>query len=474
MTSNDTGFTDSRRMRDNDVDNDGTLPGDRLLDANDSDDAEVDDSPDDLDEGELHAPFAGEVPIDKNDRSLVELKRLHDEGELIVDPEWQRNYVWTKKQASQLIESFLLNIPVPVIYLATTQDNRYEVVDGLQRLTSVFEFLDNKFALAGLGIREELNGKRFRSLDTTDQRKLKNSALRSFELRSNINSDIHFVVFERLNTGGTKLNEMEIRNCLYRGKLNDLIKDLATNEEFLKCVSEKTLSKRMKDRTFVLRFLAFHERTHRKCKTGIKKFLNDFLDTYRNPPEEKLKEYAEVFKRCAKASLTVFGKNGFRLRKEDPGSSKSFGEWSTRSNIAIFQCVATSFADHRLGSITRNADRIYEEYLDLISSDTTWVDYVRRATGETSRLEYVFETWQKRLKEVLADSESGGTGRFFSRQLKKELFDQNPTCAICGNEIKLLDDAVVDHVEHYWRGGQTVPDNARLAHRLCNLERGGG
>lgn len=446
-------------------------PDEPLVRDNESE--EVEDRADDIDEGELRAPFSGEVPIDKLDRSLVELKRLHDEDDLVVDPEWQRNYVWTNIQASKLIESFLLNIPVPVIYLARTQDNRYEVVDGLQRLTSVFNYLDNKFLLTGLGIREELNGKRFRELEASAQKKLKNSALRSFELRSDTSADIHFVVFERLNTGGTKLNEMEIRNCLYRGKLNDLIKELATNEDFVKCVSEKTLSKRMRDRTFVLRFLAFHERTHRKCKVGIKKFLNDFLDTYRNPPEQKLKEYAEVFKRCAKASLTVFGKNGFRLRKEDPGTSKSFGEWSTRCNIAIFQCVATSFADYRLADITKSADRIYEEYLDLISGDSTWVDYVRRATGETSRLEYVFETWQKRLKTLLATSGANGTGRSFSRQLKRELFQQNQTCLICGNEIKLLDDAVVDHVEHYWRGGKTLPENARLAHRMCNQQRGG-
>ena len=113
-----------------------------IVRANDGE--EIDERTDDLDEGELHAPFSGEVPIDKLDRSLVELKRLHDEGDLVVDPEWQRNYVWTNIQASKLVESFLLNIPVPVIYLARTQDNRYEVVDGLQRLTSVFKFLDNK------------------------------------------------------------------------------------------------------------------------------------------------------------------------------------------------------------------------------------------------------------------------------------------------------------------------------------------
>lgn len=99
----------------------------------------------DLDEGELRASVSGEISIEKSDRSLNEFKRWHDEGDLIVDPEWQRNYVWSRKQASKLIESFLLNIPVPVIYLARTPESKYEVIDGLQRLTSVFEFLDNKW-----------------------------------------------------------------------------------------------------------------------------------------------------------------------------------------------------------------------------------------------------------------------------------------------------------------------------------------
>lgn len=436
-------------------------------------DDEIDDQADGLDEGELQAPFSGEVPIEKCDRSLAELKRWKDEGDLIIDPEWQRNYVWTRRQASKLIESFLLSIPVPVIYLARTHDGQYEVIDGLQRLTSAFDFLDNKFRLTDLGIRKDLNGKRFRDIDRPGQNKLKNSVLRSFELPSDTDSDIHFVVFERLNTGGTKLNEMEIRNCLYRGKLNDLIKELAVDEDFTRCVSEKTLSKRMKDRTFVLRFLAFYERTHGRCRNGLKKFLNEFLDTYRNPSDEKLREYREVFKRCMRASQTVFGNEGFRLKRET-GISRSLGEWSTRSNVAIFQCVATSFASHRLGEITKNADSIREEYLDLISEDNKWVDYVRRATGEVSRLDYVFETWRRRLGEVLRNDGTGEQGhRLFSRQLKKELFDQNPTCTICGNAIRLLDDAVVDHVEHYWRGGKTLPENARLAHRYCNLERGG-
>lgn len=437
-------------------------------------DEEFEDQGDGFDEGELRARFDESFGGKPLNRSLADLKRLRDEGELILDPEWQRNYVWTNRQASRLIESFLLNIPIPLIYLAKTHDGEYEVLDGLQRLTSVFNFFDNKFKLVGLGMQAELNGKKFRDLDRRTQRELKNSFLSSFELPSNANTDMHFVVFERLNTGGTKLNEMEIRNCLYRGRLNDLIKELATDEDFIRCVNEKTLSRRMKDRTFVLRFLAFYERTHGKCRNGLKKFLNEFLDTYRNPRDDKLREYREVFKRCMKASQTVFGNDGFRLKKEKTGTSRSLGEWSTRANVAIFQCVATSFASHPLGEITKNADSIREEYLDLISEDDKWMDYVRRATGEVSRLDYVFETWRRRLGEVLRNDGTGGQGnRLFSRQLKKELFDQSPTCTICGNAIRLLDDAVVDHVEHYWRGGKTLPENARLAHRYCNLERGG-
>ena len=401
------------------------------------------------------------------------MKRWYDDGDLIVDPEWQRNYVWNNRQASKLIESFLLNIPVPVVYLAKTANDSYEVIDGLQRLTSVFKYLDNSFKLTGLDLLTDLNGSDFKSLEKGLQRKLRNSTLRSFELSSGTNSDIHFIVFERLNTGGTKLNDMEIRNCLFRGRLNSLIKELSVNSNFLSSVNQPSLSKRMNDRALVLRFLSFYERTHKKCRQGLKKFLNEFFETYRNPSDEKLDEYRSVFDHCMRAAVSVFGDKAYRLKVASSKSSKTVGEWSSRPNAAIFQVVATSFSDYDIGSITRNADRIYEEYVDMITTDETWVDNVRRATGETSRLTYVFETWQRRLEEVMSTAEENDTQRTFSRNLKKELFNQDRTCSICKQEIKLLDDAVLDHEIHYWRGGQTVPENARLAHRYCNLSRGG-
>ena len=102
------------------------------------------------------------IRLEQKDRSLFDLKRWYDAGDLILDPEWQRNFIWSRQQSSKLIESFLLEIPVPVIYLAKTRDDKYEVIDGLQRLTSVFDFFDNKYKLTSLDQLTEESGKKFK------------------------------------------------------------------------------------------------------------------------------------------------------------------------------------------------------------------------------------------------------------------------------------------------------------------------
>lgn len=266
---------------------------------------------------------------------------------------------------------------------------------------------------------------------------------------------------------------MEIRNCLFRGSLNTLVKELATDLDFRRAVSQNGIDKRMQDRSLILRFLAFYERTHLKCQLGLKRFLNDFLVAYRNASEDKIDEYRKTFRHCAKACVTVFGDSAFRLKNEiGRPRTRSAGEWATRPNAAIFQVIATSFANYDLGQITRAADSIYEEYLDLINTDEQWVDRVRRATGETTRLQYAFDIWHARLKTVLEEWLPNDSRRAFSRQLKKELFNTDPTCRLCSQRISLIDDSVLDHADQYWRGGLTIPENAQLVHRLCNLKKG--
>ena len=420
-----------------------------------------DDEPPTVDPAEM-------VVIEKADRSLSELHRWNREGRLILDPEWQRNYVWDDKRASRLIESFLMGIPVPVVYLAKTADQKYEVIDGVQRLTSVFRFFDNQLALRGIDALSDYRGLTFSALPQVQQNTLTDATLRTLELSSKTSKELLFVIFERLNTGGMPLSDMEIRNCIYRGHLNELIKELSKSEEFVKAINQKGIDARMMDRLLVLRFLAFYEQKLLKAQGGLKKFFNDFCEQHRNPPDRKLQEFAQVFKTAMRAAYTIFGDRAFRLRRFDRNGS---GEWRGRINASVFQVLAVSFTEYDLGQLTRRADAIREEYLDLITGDTKWIDAVSSRTGKWPNIEYTFDTWNRRIRECLSGAEPNDSNRCFSRKLKEEYFRGDPTCRICGQRINSVDDAAMDHELHYWRGGKTIPSNARLAHRLCNSTR---
>jgi hypothetical protein len=136
------------------------------------------------DEGDLKIEGRNaSISLAKNDRSLSEFHRWFSRGRIIIDPEWQRRYVWDRKRASRLIGSFLIDLPIPVIYLALNDEGKYEVIDGLQRLTSVFDFFENKYPLTGLEIRDELNGSTFGKLTPELQASLEDKTLRTSNSR---------------------------------------------------------------------------------------------------------------------------------------------------------------------------------------------------------------------------------------------------------------------------------------------------
>jgi Protein of unknown function DUF262/HNH endonuclease len=441
-------------------------------DSLDEEESVPEDQVEGADEGKVVIPQDATVVIEKNDRSVRELFTWHNEHELNLHPDWQRHYVWDKKRASNLIESIFMGIPIPVIYLSQTPEGKFEVIDGVQRLTSVFRFLSDEFSLVGLQSFTELEGKRFSKLPEERQRQIRNYTFRTFELAKNTSADLLFLIFERLNTGGLRLNEAEIRNCIFRGTLNNAIKKMAEGQDFRQCLNVKNLEKRMEDRGLVLRFLAFHQRNYRTATNGLKDFLNKFFQENRNASEDTIRDFEKRFGHAMRCAKTVFGDAGFRLRKK---YGRGSGEWTSRPNASVYQVIATSFVDKDHGLITRHADAILEEYMDILE-DQQWIDAVTRSTGDQSNIRYAFETWNKRLDTLLASFPSNASERtrLFSKQLKAELFEQNRTCAICNQEISLMNDAAVDHVEQYWLGGATIPENARLAHRSCNLRRSRG
>ena len=397
--------------------------------------------------------------------------RKFQRGDLILDPEFQRRYVWDNKKASLLIESILLEVPIPVIYLAEEEDGKFTVIDGQQRLRSFFRFLNNEFKLRGLSVLSELNGKYFKDLDKEKQRKIEDATLRVIEIRKESHSDVKFEIFERLNVGAVKLNDQELRNCIYRGKYNDLIKELAEDRDFLFLLGLKEPHKRMYDRELVLHFLAFYNQTYLKYKPPMKQFLNREMENNRNISEEKIKELRRAFKETVSMVKSVFGDKAFR--RFIPGDEKDpNGRWEIRKiNIGLFEIIMFGFSRYAKNQIIPLSDVIREELLHMMTSDKEFVESIS-GSGTTSiaKVTTRFKKWLDALERIVGTPKT--EPRTFSWELKKQLYEQNPTCAICGNRIMLIDDATIDHVEHYWRGGKTIPSNARLVHRYCNLKRG--
>ncbi len=205
-----------------------------------------------------------DLVLQTSDFSLQGLKDMVDNQIIDMAPKYQRRERWEVERQSELIESFLLNVPVPPIYLAEEEYGVYSIIDGKQRITAVSDYLNNTFALKGLEEFPELNGARFRELPRTLQNALRiRPYLRVITLLKQSHPRLKFEVFIRLNRGGIRLNNQEIRNVAFRGELNDAIFDAADNtllKAALKIDGPKSAAyQQMQDAEFVLRFLTLNE-----------------------------------------------------------------------------------------------------------------------------------------------------------------------------------------------------------------------
>lgn len=414
-------------------------------------------------------PRERRVYSDKTDRSIFELYRQYQKGNLELRPEFQRLQVWDNRKSSCLIESVLIEVPIPVIYLSEESDGKYSVIDGQQRLNAFFNFLENNLKLRGLTILPDLNGKRYQELLTNLQDKFENATIRIIEIRKESQVDVKFEIFERLNTGAVQLNAQELRNCIYRGGYNELLKDLSEDKDFQFLLGLKAPHHRMQDRELILRFFTFFHNTHLKYTPSMKHFLNKEMERYTNLSYDEEKELRKIFKKSVKLSKTVFGNNAFR--RFVSGSDKDpNGYWETRKiNKGLFDVIMFGFAMYEENQIVPNSDPIREELLWLMTQDVTFIDTITVTTDRKDKIHTRFDKWLSSLKEIVGIPKT--EPRTFTLQYKKQIWESNPTCAICGQKIHVIDDAEIDHIKQYWRGGKTILANARLTHRYCNRSR---
>jgi hypothetical protein len=397
-------------------------------------------------------------------------------GDMDPNPSWQRNYVFDKKKASRLIESVLLDVPLPAVYLAEESDGTLSVIDGQQRLTTFFNFLENKwplnntfteFRLTGLDILGELNKKCFSDLEKPLQRKINNTPIHVIIIKKDSDEDVKFEIFERLNTGSMKLNEDEIRNSVYRGPYINLLDELADDKTFEGLVRKPNFKNRMFYRGMILRFFAISEKDIRLYKPSMKKYCNTELRDKRYLTKEKADEYRKRFRQCVDLCQSVFGGNTFRRFSPGKDENNRDGSWvASRINMALFDVQMCGFAIYDTNRFQGHWDEIRERMLDLMCNDPEFINAIEMKTSAKDQMNIRFKKWLDVLDAILAGSPPNQ--RIFSYTIKQQLFSDDPTCKLCGNRIMAIEDAEVDHIVPYSKGGPTTIENAQLAHRYCN------
>jgi hypothetical protein len=428
-------------------------------------------SPDLLEPEDETAPpaKADDQPVSSqpNDWNLSTLRDKLERGQLELQPTYQREYVWKLRPElpSRLIESLLLEIPIPPIYFGKITGGRLEVIDGQQRLTTMINFISNKFSLQRLQRMASLNGKSFKELPEEHQTKILDASIRSVVIDAGSNTDLRYEVFERLNRGSMVLNEQELRNCVYRGPFNDLLRELELEPYWRKIRGSTTPEPRFVEREIILRFFAFVNRLQFYAG-NLKRFLNDYMASYAPSNPEQIIAQANIFRQTVQNIYIVFGANAARLYSIDP---KSNGSWDSKFSVAALDIQAGALVGKPIAKVQATAEQIREQYLYCLLTDDVLQSAISKQTGGTTQSKYRWNTF-KTIAEPIID----GTilePRFFDLTFRRQLFDQSPICKICGNQIHVFDDSTVDHIHPYSKAGKTRAENAQLAHRSCNARK---
>lgn len=331
------------------------------------------------------------------DRMVKDLVKDIQDGMIILDPDYQRNYVWNNTKASLLIESILLNIPIPVIYASENEEGKWIIVDGLQRLYSLQRFFEMQFKLTGLETLEELNGLKYNTINDMVRNRLDRGELRIIVLQNDSDPNIQFDIFMRLNTGAVKLNEQELRNCLYRGKLNNLIKKIAKEDGILKkLISVKT--DRMLTNELILRYLAVSEHFDKEKNRiqnydgRIKNLINSYMDQHKNDEDESLISIQKKVETQLEKAYEVFGELAFK--KNDK---------TTKPNAALFECIMLSFEDFSLENLKSKKEDI-KDLLHSLLSDYDFVKSIDKATGNTEVINLRLSMFRTQLGALMNDA----------------------------------------------------------------------
>lgn len=320
---------------------------------------------------------------------LETLVKKIDRNTIKLNPDYQRRHRWENDVSSRLIESLILNIPIPLIYISQDVDvdeevedeiSRYSVIDGQQRLTAIFNFFKNKYPLDGLDVLNDLNGSYYKNLPPFLIRRLEERTIRCLRIDSTFDGQVKYDIFERLNSGSVKLEAQELRNATCRGPFKKLIKKLSKNNIFMSSAQLKSDSKRvqkMEDEELVLRFFALsYKEGYREYKGGFKSFLTQKMEFFNSFNTRQIKEMESIFISTFSIIDNSFGETPFAKYKSDGGQLSRMSKF----NAAVYDSIVVPISNTLQNNVVNS-----EKFKDLFH-DKEYFSSVEGSVNDVSKL----------------------------------------------------------------------------------------
>lgn len=348
-------------------------------------------------------PFdPAKIKIESKQQSLDTLIKRMKENEIQLSPDFQRNEVWKPAAKSQLIESLLIRIPLPAFYMDATDEDKWLVVDGLQRLSTLRDFVvDGTLLLADLEFLKDLEGKGFKDLPRNYQRRIEETQVTLYLIEKGTPPDVKFNIFKRINTGGLPLSPQEIRHALNQGPVTIFLKELAESSEFRTATSNSIRDDRMDDRELILRFFAFTMTHYTKYKAGsFDSFLSNTMAKLNKMSDQKRHEMKSRFMRAMLSAQEIFDSLAFRkqsrIRKRiNPINKALFETWSV--NLG-------GLTDNQMAIMENRKGKVKESFLTLMD-DRDFVNAITQGTGKPNSVEKRFKKIEQLVQNILQDGE---------------------------------------------------------------------
>jgi hypothetical protein len=340
-----------------------------------------------------------EINIFTREPTIEQLLRRINEEALDLAPDFQRHAnIWKDDAKSRLIESLLIRIPLPAFYIDATDEDKWLVVDGLQRLSALKQFMSDKtLRLCGLEYLTTLEGKTYEEIERRYQRRIEETQVTVYLIEKGTPPEVKYNIFKRINTGGLPMTPQELRHALNPGKATKFLAQLATSNEFQQVTKLSKLRKmRMDDREFILGFLAFTLTSYKNSQSEKRNlFLSKALSKVNNMSEQELQVIENNFTKAMIAAWQIFGKNAFRKisqhqTKMFPINKALFEVWSV--NLSLL-------SDEQLNILKQHKEQLIEKFRKYVDSDREFLTSISQAA---EKIEYRFKIIEKIIQEVLA------------------------------------------------------------------------